>query len=136
MSEMRESGQESALACCDMAEADLVAVERRQWERIPVAVPVFVRGTDENGSLFQEFTTALNISAGGVAFMVRRRPAQRLAPLSLSLEIPAAPGPFSANVVRRIEGRLTRIETMLDWCLCGLRFDQPLLHESRMQPKE
>lgn len=117
-----------------MAEAELMALERRQWERIPLAVPVFVRGTDENGSLFQEFTTALNISAGGLAFMVRRRPAQSA--LSVSLEIPAAPGPQSLSAIRRIEGTLTRVETVFDWCICGLRFERPLLQERRIQPKE
>jgi hypothetical protein len=127
------NGEESAPAYWVMAEAELMVLERRQWERIPLAVPVFVRGTDENGSLFQEFTTALNISAGGLAFMVRR-PVQSA--LAISLEIPTAPGPPSASVIRRIEGTLTRVETMLDWCICGLRFDRPLLKERRIQPKE
>jgi hypothetical protein len=117
-----------------MAEAELMAFERRQWERIPLAVPVFVRGTDENGSLFQEFTTALNISAGGLAFMVRRRP--DLSASAISLEIPAAPGPQSVGGVRRVQGTLTRIELMLGWCICGLRFEQPLLKERLLRPKE
>lgn len=107
--------------------------ERRQWERISLPVPIFVRGTDENGSLFQEFTTALNVSAGGVAFMVRRRPA--FSGSTVSLEIPAAPMPQSVGVTRRIEGKLTRVDTVLDWFLCGLQFDQPLLHEESRRLK-
>lgn len=97
-------------------------------------VPVFVRGLDENGGAFQEFTTALNISAGGVAFMLRHRPAKFDAPLVV--EIPAAPGPHAKEAVRRIEGVLTRIDVVLGWYLCGLQYGQPLLPESQCRPKE
>lgn len=111
-----------------------VVTERRQWQRIPVPLPVFVRGLDENGGTFQEFTTALNISAGGLAFMLRRCPANNHS--TVLVEIPAAPGPQSKGLVRRIEGMLTRIEVVLDWYVCGLQFGQPLLPESPSRPKE
>lgn len=116
-----------------MADAQEIALERRRWDRLPFAVPVFIRGKDENGDLFQEFTTALDISGGGAAFMTRKRPPSRS---PVSLEIPEAPGPKSERSVRRIEGILTRVETVLDWCICGLRFDRPLLQERRNEPKE
>jgi len=115
-----------------MGDSEEIALERRQWERLPFAVPVFIRGTDENGRAFQEFTTALNVSAGGAAFTTKRRLPSNSPVL---LEIPAAPGPQSAGV-RRVEGTLTRVELMLDWCICGLRFAQPLLLERRNGLKE
>ncbi len=117
-----------------MVEAQQIVTERRRWQRIPVPVPVFVRGLDEKGGTFQEFTTALNISAGGVAFMLRRRPANNCSPVLV--EIPAAPSPQSKGFVRRIEGMLTRVEVTLDWYVCGLQFGQPLLSESHSRPKE
>ena len=59
--------------------------ERRSWPRLPLAIPVFVRSRDDDGTEFLEFATALNISACGVLVAVRRS-----LPLSarLSLEIP------------------------------------------------
>ncbi len=117
-----------------MAQAHEIVTERRQWQRIPVPLPVFVRGLDAKGDAFQEFTTALNISAGGLAFMLRRCPANDRSPVVV--EIPAAPGPQSKGLVRRIEGLLTRVEVIVDWYVCGLQFGQPLLRESHCRPKE
>jgi hypothetical protein len=40
--------------------------ERREWDRLPISIPFFVRG--RNGSVQEslEFATALNVSGGGV----------------------------------------------------------------------
>ncbi|HET8666481.1 MAG TPA: PilZ domain-containing protein [Terriglobales bacterium] len=66
--------------------------ERRRWQRLPIAVPVFIRGVDINGKDFIEFVSALNISAGGMLIVARRY----LPSLTgLSLEIPTAPLPTS-----------------------------------------
>ena len=62
--------------------------ERRRWPRLPLAIPVFVRSSDENGKDLLEFATALNVSAGGALIAVRR--ALPLTALVL-LEIPSAP---------------------------------------------
>jgi len=64
--------------------------ERRRFDRLPLAVPLFVRGVDEVGNEFLEFANALNISAAGVLLAVRRT----LPRFSrVSLEIPSAPWP-------------------------------------------
>ena len=61
--------------------------ERRGWERLPISIPFFVRGTAASGEEFLEFATALNLSAGGVLLAARRYmdPGTKL-----SLEIPVA----------------------------------------------
>ena len=40
--------------------------ERRDWDRLPISIPFFVRGRKLTGEDFLEFATALNLSAGGV----------------------------------------------------------------------
>lgn len=62
--------------------------ERRKWPRLPLAIPVFVRTSDESGKDLLEFATALNVSAGGALVAMRR--ALPLSALVL-LEIPSAP---------------------------------------------
>lgn len=61
--------------------------ERRGWDRLPISIPFFVRGTKPGGEEFLEFATALNLSAGGLLPAARRY----LDPGTLiSLEIPVA----------------------------------------------
>ncbi|HEV8523275.1 MAG TPA: PilZ domain-containing protein [Terriglobales bacterium] len=108
-------------------QGELVAVkraplERRRHERIPLAIPVFVRGADSEGKEFLEFATALNISAGG-ALLATRRHLPRFA--QLSLEIPSAPlprMPVLPKAVRRLRARLLRVTVLDGYQLWGLRF--------------
>jgi len=104
-----------------------MAIERRRFERIPLAIPVFVRGEDLEGKEFLEFATSLNISAGG-ALLATRRHLPKLS--TISLEIPSAPLPRIAllpKIVRRLKARLVR-SSLLDGChLWAVRFRlQPL----------
>ncbi len=46
--------------------------ERRGWDRLPISIPFFVRGTSASGEEFLEFATALNLSAGGLLLATRR----------------------------------------------------------------
>src|SRR2546428_1291934 len=64
------------------------SVERRRWERLSLAIPVFVHWINAQGREFLEFSTLLNASAGG-ALLVIRKPLRRWS--RVSLEIPAAP---------------------------------------------
>lgn len=100
--------------------------ERRKHQRLPLSIPVFVRGIDQEGKEFLEFATALNISAGGILLATRRNLPKST---SLSLEIPVAPMPMttaSPQSVRSLKARLVRI-THGDRChLVGLRFSKPL----------
>ena len=102
------------------------AGERRDWDRLPISIPFFVRGIKSGGEEFLEFATALNLSAGGVLLATRRY----LDPGSqISLEIPVAlvnkaqlPRSISllrATVLRCIPDR--------QYFLLGLRFEEPLV---------
>src|SRR5512140_3099620 len=100
--------------------------ERRKHQRLPLSIPVFVRGTDNEGKEFLEFATALNISAGGILLATRRSLPKSS---NISLEIPVAPLPpttASSQSVRNLKARLVRV-THGDRChLVGLRFSKPL----------
>jgi len=99
--------------------------ERRRWDRLPVAVPFFVRGADDRGKEFIEFATALNISAGGALLAMRR-----YLPRSsrISLEIPCAPLPqnVARSVVRTLRARVVRVTHSEPLHLWALQFTRPL----------
>src|SRR5256886_1245612 len=101
--------------------------ERRHWARLPLAIPVFVRGVNAQGREFLEFSTLLNESAGGVLLAIRK-PLRRWS--RVSLEIPSAP--ISKNVklrqtIRTLRARVIRITYVDGWNLCGLQFARPLI---------
>jgi len=102
-------------------------LERRKNERVPLAVPVFVRGKDPEGKEFLEFATALNVSAGGALLATRR-----FLPLFsvIALEVPSAPLPRARilpRAVRRLRGRLLRVTVVDGYQLWGLKFSTPLV---------
>jgi c-di-GMP-binding flagellar brake protein YcgR len=102
-------------------------VERRQWVRLPLAIPIFVRSQDAAGKDFLEFASALNISAGGALVAVHRalRPAAQV-----SLEIPSAPLAASAPVpktARNLRAKIVRVTHGEGYHLLGLKFSHPLL---------
>jgi hypothetical protein len=47
------------------------ALERRRERRIPVHLPIVVRGTDRTGMPFEERTSSENLCRGGAAFATR-----------------------------------------------------------------
>jgi len=108
--------------------------ERRQWLRLPLAIPIFVRSHDQNGKDFLEFATALNVSAGGALVAVHRalRPAAQV-----SLEIPSAPLAASAPIpktARNLRAKIVRVTHADGYHLLGLKFSQPLLASQRQRP--
>ena len=107
-------------------ETDLTAVsERRQWKRLTVAIPMFVRGTDLEGKPFVDFATALNIGDGGALLALKRGLAKGG---EVSLEIPVGflPQAQVPNVVRQIQGRLLRVERAENGFLVGIQFSNLL----------
>ncbi|HTA25206.1 MAG TPA: PilZ domain-containing protein [Terriglobales bacterium] len=101
--------------------------ERREWARLPLAIPVFVRSRDKDGKEVLEFATALNISATGALVAVRRS-----LPLSsqVLLEIPSVPLASTAVLpksCRNLRAKTMWITHAATYQLVGLRFSQPLL---------
>ena len=104
--------------------------ERREWVRLPLAIPVFVRSRDQAGKDFLEFATALNISAGGALVAVHRslRPAT-----PVSLEIPSAPLAASAPIPKsskNLRAKIVRVTHAEGYHLLGLKFNHPILNHS------
>lgn len=102
-------------------------IERREWVRLPLAIPVFIRSRDQGGKDFLEFATALNVSAGGALVAVHRalRPAAQV-----SLEIPSAPLAASAPIpksAKNIRAKIVRVTHGEGYHLLGLKFQHPLL---------
>ncbi len=106
-------------------------LERRKNERVPLAVPVFVRGKDSEGKEFLEFATALNVSVGGALLATRRF----LPPFSaIALEVPSAPLPRARILprpARRLRARLLRVTVVDGYQLWGLKFSSPLVSKRR-----
>lgn len=101
--------------------------ERRKWPRLPLAIPVFVRTSDESGKDLLEFATALNVSAGGALVAVRRS-----LPLSalVLLEIPSAPlMPTAAlpKAARNLRAKAIWETHANSYQLLGVKFSHPLL---------
>jgi hypothetical protein len=103
--------------------------ERRDWDRLPISIPFFVRGKKISGEEFLEFATALNLSAGGVLLATRKF----LDPgTEISLEVPVAlvnkaQLPRSVSL---LHATVLRCTPDRQYYLLGLRFDEPLIRES------
>lgn len=100
--------------------------ERRRWQRLPLAIPVFIRCQDENGKDILEFATALNVSAGGMLVAVRR-----MLPdvEQYSLEVPISPVPetnLPPQSARALQARLVRVVHDQNCHLMGLKFSRAL----------
>jgi hypothetical protein len=101
--------------------------ERRKWTRLPLAIPVFVRGRDGKGKEFLEFATALNVSAGGMLVAIRR---VLPAIAQIRLEIPSAPVASLAmlpKAARALRAKALRTTPAHGYYLLGLKFARPLL---------
>jgi hypothetical protein len=100
--------------------------EVRKWERLQLAIPVFVRSRDGDGKDSLEFATAINISPGGALVVVRR---SLPAATQVSLEIPSAPiGPIHGlkTSSRTMQAKAVWVTHLDDYHLLGLKFVRPL----------
>jgi c-di-GMP-binding flagellar brake protein YcgR len=46
-------------------------LERRRERRVPLHLPMLIRGTDRTGEKFEERTSSVNLGRGGAAFATR-----------------------------------------------------------------
>jgi hypothetical protein len=91
-----------------------------------MAVPFFMRCTDENGKELVDFTVALNVSMGGI--LVASRYALPRAS-KVSLEIPASPlwkVYFPSRSIRSFKARVLRTIPHGQYRLYALRFTPAL----------
>src|SRR5664279_475006 len=100
--------------------------ERRDWDRLPISIPFFVRGRRQSGEEFLEFATALNLSAGGVLLATKRY----MDPgTEISLEVPIAlvnkaQLPHSVSL---LHATVLRCTPDRQFFLLGLQFEAPLI---------
>lgn len=104
--------------------------ERRKWQRLPLAIPIFVRRKDGDDRELLEFATALNVSAGGALVAVRRS-----LPLAspVLLEVPSAPLLSSADLPsasRSLQARTVWAAYKDGYQLAGVKFSHALLNHS------
>jgi hypothetical protein len=110
--------------------------ERRKWPRLPLAIPVFVGSTNDNGKQTLEFASVVNISAGGALIAISRS-----LPLSATvfLEIPSAPPASVASMTadsRTIRAEAVRSHRADDYHLIGFKFSTPLPMDSRLRTQK
>ena len=98
--------------------------ERRRWQRLPLGIPVFVHGLDKKGKRILEFTTVLNVSAGGVLLAMHTDLPRRSV---ISLQVPAGnvKSPFQAK--RSFRAQVLRVDPKKGWYACAAKFSSPLL---------
>lgn len=100
--------------------------ERRQWNRLQLAVPLFVKGEDVHGRAFTELTVAVDISAGGALVAL-----QNCVAVSgrLSLEVPRPPMSEGAKLPvppLKMDAKILRTSERNPYQLVALQFAKPI----------
>ncbi len=89
------------------ASASTPALERRRERRVPVHLPIVVRGVDLTGTPFEERTSSENLCRGGAAFSTRY-------PLNLGIhleiQIPVLPTAAREDTEFSTQGRIVHIK--------------------------
>ena len=116
------------------ASATTPRLERRRERRVPVKLPMLVRGTDRTGAWFEERTSSENLCRGGAAFATRYA-----VDLGMKIEISITPSPstpdpdaeFSTHgrIVHLKPGRTDR-ELIVGVEFTGPRFHRMFVSES------
>ena len=109
------------------ASATTPALERRRERRVPVRLPIVVRGMDLTGMSFEEHTSSENICRGGAAFATRF-------PLNLGIQleiqIPVIPTAASKDTEFSTQGRIVHVKRGRDEheLVVGVEFTGPRFH--------
>src|SRR5271169_4101153 len=109
------------------ASASTPALERRRERRVPVHLPMLVRGTDRAGELFEERTSSVNLCRGGAAFATRY--ALDLGS-RLEISIPVTPPAGESDTEFSTQGRIVHLAPGRDSheLLVGVEFTGPRFH--------
>ena|SRR4029077_9482313 len=106
------------------ASASTPALERRRERRVPVHLPIVVRGTDLTGMSFEEHTSCENLCRGGAAFATRY-------PLTLGIHleirIPVVSTAISNDKEFSTQGRIVHVKKGRDQheLIVGVEFTGP-----------
>jgi c-di-GMP-binding flagellar brake protein YcgR len=84
--------------------------ERRMDRRVAVHLPMEIRGTDDAGNPFLETTQSVNVSRGGVAFMLNRN-FDRGANIEIRIPIPRAAAGKDAEEFSTV-GRVVHVKNI------------------------
>lgn len=109
------------------ASASTPALERRRERRVPVHLPIVVRGTDLTGMSFEEHTSSENLCRGGAAFATRY-------PLNLGIQleiqIPVVPNSPSQDAEFSTQGRIVHVKPGRNKSeiIVGVEFTGPRFH--------
>jgi PilZ domain len=109
-------------------------LERRRERRVPVHLPILIRGTDGSGQEFEERTSSVNLCRGGAAFATRYALAMGD---RLRINIPVAPTPAEPDADFATQGRVVHIvpganprELIVGVEFTGARFHRMYVSES------
>jgi hypothetical protein len=58
---------------CHDRKEQLMNVDKRLHYRLPIRVPVFLKGVDKHGNEYFELTHTINVSASGACFLSKRK---------------------------------------------------------------
>jgi c-di-GMP-binding flagellar brake protein YcgR len=58
--------------CNTSGKVQMLSEDRREYYRLPIRVPIFIKGTDNRGREFLELTHTVNVSASGACFVTKQ----------------------------------------------------------------
>ena len=109
-------------------------LERRRERRVPVQLPILVRGADRDGEWFEEHTASVNLCRGGAAFATRV--AIELGS-QLEIQIPVQPVAGETDAEFATQGRVVHFtpgtkehERIVGVMFTGPRFNRMFVSES------
>jgi PilZ domain len=109
------------------ASATTPSLERRRERRVPVRLPMLVRGTDRTGAWFEEHTSSENLCRGGAAFATRY--AVDLG-MKIEISIPASASAAEPDAEFSTHGRIVHLKPGRNdrESIIGVEFTGPRFH--------
>lgn len=104
------------------------AIDRRSHYRLPIRVPIFIKGVDKDGEDFFELTHTVNVSASGACFASKQE-LQVDADLMVSIPAPLPSDPQGSDEYDfRFPAKIVRVEngTVLPSKKVSVRFTKLL----------
>jgi PilZ domain-containing protein len=99
--------------------------EQRQWQRLPLGIPIVIQGITEQKTPLTEFGTTTNIGAGGL-LLATRMPlvVGRRILLQIPAGFPEQQPPVRTH--RKFRAKVLRVLRQDHWYLCAAAFSTPL----------